>query len=78
MSSENQEQEFNQSVDYSRLRRLLLMGLWEEADFETGELLLLSIGVTNWRIRETDGVTMSERKTFWSTDCRIKDYCQLK
>jgi hypothetical protein len=24
-----------------------LMRLWEEADFETGELLLLSIGVTN-------------------------------
>ncbi|WP_178381718.1 hypothetical protein [[Phormidium ambiguum] IAM M-71] len=47
MSSDNQEQKLNQSVDYNRLRHLLLMRLREEADFETGELLLLSIGVTN-------------------------------
>ncbi|HEY9299545.1 MAG TPA: hypothetical protein VIQ31_24910, partial [Phormidium sp.] len=67
MSSDNQEQKLNQSVDYSRLCHLLLMGLWEEADFETGKLLLLPIGVTNWRILETDGVPMSDRKSFRST-----------
>lgn len=63
MSSDSQEHKLNQSVDYSRLRRLLLMGLWEEADFETGELLLLSIGVSNWRKWETNCVPMSDRRT---------------